>query len=58
MTWWLEPGDLQLLANHNVVHMRTRFEDHEVRAGWRGGGWGLGGGPDRRVEQRLFSALG
>jgi hypothetical protein len=46
MTWWLERGDLQLLANHNVVHMRTRFEDHEVFEGRTGGGGrgGEGGG--------------
>jgi len=37
---WLRPGDLQLLGNHNLVHMRTQFEDHEVQR--RGAGPGKG----------------
>jgi hypothetical protein len=27
-TMWLEPGDLQFLNNHLMLHSRTRFEDH------------------------------
>ena len=27
----LEPGDIQLLQNHGILHMRTAFEDHPVR---------------------------
>lgn len=26
----LQPGDLQLLYNHNLVHTRSAFTDHEV----------------------------
>ncbi|KIY93513.1 hypothetical protein MNEG_14449 [Monoraphidium neglectum] len=26
---WLQPGDVQLLQNHNIVHNRSEFEDHE-----------------------------
>jgi hypothetical protein len=26
---WLEPGDMQLINNHVVLHSRTEFEDHE-----------------------------
>jgi hypothetical protein len=26
-TMWLEPGDLQFLNNHTMLHSRTRFED-------------------------------
>jgi hypothetical protein len=29
---WLEPGDLQLLNNHAVLHSRTEFEDFEEPA--------------------------
>lgn len=28
-TMWLEPGDLQFMNNHKILHSRTRFEDHE-----------------------------
>ena len=28
----LEPGDIQLLQNHGILHMRTAFEDVAVRA--------------------------
>jgi alpha-ketoglutarate-dependent taurine dioxygenase len=24
----LEPGDIQLLSNHTVIHARTDYEDH------------------------------
>ncbi len=24
----LEPGDIQWLSNHTVVHVRTEYEDH------------------------------
>jgi hypothetical protein len=27
---WLEPGDLQFVNNHVLVHSRTRYEDHEA----------------------------
>jgi alpha-ketoglutarate-dependent taurine dioxygenase len=27
----LEPGDIQLVYNHNMVHTRSAFTDHEVR---------------------------
>jgi hypothetical protein len=27
---WLEPGDLQLLNNHVVIHSRTHYEDFEA----------------------------
>ena len=27
-TMWLEPGDLQLMNNHVVLHSRTAFEDY------------------------------
>ena len=26
---WLQPGDLQLVSNHTVVHARTAYVDHE-----------------------------
>jgi hypothetical protein len=26
---WLEPGDMQLINNHVVLHSRTEFEDHD-----------------------------
>ena len=26
---WLEPGDLQFMNNHVMLHSRTQFEDHE-----------------------------
>ena len=29
---WLEPGDLQIVSNHTVVHARTAYVDHESRA--------------------------
>ncbi|KAK9803616.1 hypothetical protein WJX72_005474 [[Myrmecia] bisecta] len=29
MDWVLQPGDLQLLNNHQVVHTRAEFVDHE-----------------------------
>jgi hypothetical protein len=32
---WLQPGDVQLLQNHNIVHNRSEFEDHEVGNGQR-----------------------
>ena len=25
---WLEPGDMQFLSNHSVIHARTAYEDH------------------------------
>jgi len=28
-TMWLEPGDLQFLNNHTMLHSRTRFEDDD-----------------------------
>lgn len=28
-TMWLEPGDLQFLNNHLMLHSRTRFEDYD-----------------------------
>jgi len=28
-TMWLEPGDLQIMNNHVMLHSRTQFEDHE-----------------------------
>jgi len=28
-TMWLEPGDLQLMNNHVMLHSRTTFEDHD-----------------------------
>lgn len=28
-TMWLEPGDLQFMNNHVMLHSRTQFEDHE-----------------------------
>jgi hypothetical protein len=30
LTWQLEPGDLQLLNNHTVLHTRDAWLDHEV----------------------------
>lgn len=27
----LEPGDVQLIYNHNLVHTRSSYTDHEVR---------------------------
>lgn len=32
---WLEPGDLQLISNHTVVHARTEYTDHEDPAAKR-----------------------
>lgn len=32
LEWDLEPGDIQLLHNWNVLHMRTAFEDHQEPA--------------------------
>ncbi|WIA14323.1 hypothetical protein OEZ85_002853 [Tetradesmus obliquus] len=29
LDYWLEPGDMQFVNNHNVVHMRSQFEDWE-----------------------------
>ncbi len=26
---WLEPGDVQIVSNHTVVHARTQYVDHE-----------------------------
>ena len=32
----LEPGDIQLLYNHTMLHMRGAFDDHDVSPGpWR-----------------------
>ncbi|MBU2533843.1 MAG: TauD/TfdA family dioxygenase [Alphaproteobacteria bacterium] len=28
-TMWLEPGDLQILNNHVMLHSRTNYEDHD-----------------------------
>ncbi len=28
-TMWLEPGDLQFMNNHVMLHSRTEFEDYE-----------------------------
>jgi hypothetical protein len=28
-TMWFEPGDLQLLNNHSILHSRTNFEDYD-----------------------------
>ena len=28
-TMWLEPGDLQVMNNHVMLHSRTQFEDHD-----------------------------
>ncbi len=28
-TTWLEPGDLQFINNHRILHSRTTFEDYE-----------------------------
>ena len=28
-TMWLEPGDLQFMNNHVMLHSRTTFEDYE-----------------------------
>lgn len=28
-TMWLEPGDLQLMNNYQLLHSRTTFEDHD-----------------------------
>ncbi len=28
-TMWLEPGDLQFMNNHTILHSRTRFEDDD-----------------------------
>jgi hypothetical protein len=25
---WLEPGDMQFISNHTIVHARTEYEDH------------------------------
>lgn len=25
---WLEPGDMQFISNHSIVHARTAYEDH------------------------------
>jgi hypothetical protein len=30
LDYWLEPGDMQFVNNHNIVHMRSQFEDWEV----------------------------
>lgn len=27
---WLEPGDIQLLSNHTIIHARTAYEDHDA----------------------------
>ena len=24
---WLEPGDMQFISNHTIVHARTKYED-------------------------------
>lgn len=29
-TMYLEPGDLQILSNHVMLHSRTDYEDHEI----------------------------
>jgi hypothetical protein len=26
---WLEPGDIQIISNHTVIHARTEYEDYE-----------------------------
>ena len=31
MDWTLQPGDIQLLYNHTMLHNRTAFTDHEVQ---------------------------
>lgn len=31
MDWVLQPGDMQFLQNHLVVHNRSAFKDYEVR---------------------------
>ena len=28
----LQPGDIQLLYNHTMLHSRSAFDDHDVRA--------------------------
>lgn len=28
-TMWFEPGDLQILNNHSILHSRTNFEDYD-----------------------------
>ncbi|MGB7297738.1 MAG: TauD/TfdA family dioxygenase [Burkholderiaceae bacterium] len=30
LTMWLEPGDLQLMNNHVMLHSRTHFEDYDA----------------------------
>lgn len=30
MNWVLQPGDIQFLQNHLVIHNRSAFKDHEV----------------------------
>ncbi len=31
-TMWLEPGDMQILSNHTMLHSRTEFEDFDEPA--------------------------
>ncbi len=35
LDWVLEPGDIQLLHNHQIVHTRSEYVDFEVRAACR-----------------------
>jgi alpha-ketoglutarate-dependent taurine dioxygenase len=30
LDYWLEPGDMQFVNNHNIVHTRSRFEEWQV----------------------------
>jgi hypothetical protein len=30
LDYWLAPGDMQFVNNHNIVHMRSQFEDWKV----------------------------
>ena len=30
LDWVLQPGDIQLLHNHQIVHTRSEYEDFEV----------------------------
>jgi hypothetical protein len=30
LDYWLEPGDMQFVNNHNIVHTRSQFEDWQV----------------------------
>jgi hypothetical protein len=31
-----QPGDIQLVSNHSLLHTRTEYEDHEVGHPWAG----------------------